>query len=127
MNLAGNLVRFTRVLRTAGIPIGTDKVLDAVRVLPIAGLEHRADCHATLSALFLTRREQQPLFDEAFARFWAPPQVLEREQALKLPKVAGPLSRPPRPVAIRRNARSFMSMQRGHRISFGSIRRSFPK
>ena len=92
---AGNLVRFTQVLRTAGIPIGTDKVLDAVRVLPIAGLERRGDCHATLSALFLTRREQQAVFDEAFARFWAPPEFVERELALRLPKVAGPLSQPP--------------------------------
>ena len=93
--LAGNIVRFTRILRTAGIPIGTDKVMDAVRVLPIAGIERRADCHATLSALFLTRREQQPVFDEAFARFWAPPEAVTREQVLKLPKVAGPLSQPP--------------------------------
>ena len=92
---AGNLVRFTQVLRTAGIPIGTDKVLDAVRVLPIAGLERRGDCHATLSALFLTRREQQPVFDEAFARFWAPPEFVERQLALRLPKVAGPLAQPP--------------------------------
>jgi len=92
---AGNLVRFTQVLRTAGIPIGTDKVLDAVRVLPIAGLERRGDCHATLSALFLTRHEQQPIFDEAFARFWSPAEFAEREQALRLPKVSGPLSPPP--------------------------------
>ena len=40
---------------------------------------------------------------------------------------AGPLSRPPSPVAMRRSARSFMSMQRGQRISFGSIRKSLPK
>ena len=40
---------------------------------------------------------------------------------------AGPFSRPPRPVAICRSARSFMSMARGHRISFGSIRSSLPK
>ena len=94
-HIASNLVRFARVLRTAGIPIGTDKVMDAVRVLPLAGLERRADCQATLSALFLTRHEQQPVFDEAFARFWSPPEFAEREQALKLPKVSGPLSQPP--------------------------------
>ena len=40
---------------------------------------------------------------------------------------AGPLSRPPRPVAMRRSARSFMSMQRGQMISFESSRRSLPK
>jgi uncharacterized protein with von Willebrand factor type A (vWA) domain len=87
--LAGNVVHFARVLRTAGIPIGTDKVMDAVRVLPEAGLERREDWHDTLAALFVTRREQQPLFDEAFERFWRDPAIEERVRALLLPKVEG--------------------------------------
>src|SRR6187455_1706594 len=92
--LAGNLLHFARILRVAGIPIGTDKVMDAVRILPIAGLERRADCHATLSALFLTRHEQQAVFDEAFARFWRDPALAEHAQSLQLPEVRGRLSRP---------------------------------
>jgi len=94
-HLAENVLRFARVLRFAGIPIGTDKVMDAVRVMPSAGLERRSDCHAALSALFLTRHEQQAVFDDAFARFWAPHALAEHEQALRLPKVAGPLAQPP--------------------------------
>ena len=31
MRLAENVLHFARVLRVAGIPIGTDKVMDAVR------------------------------------------------------------------------------------------------
>ena len=100
--LAGNLLHFARILRVAGIPIGTDKLMDAVHVLPIAGLERRQDCHATLSALFLTRHEQQAVFDEAFARFWTPSAAEEREQALRLPKASGPLAhRPVNPGRIR--------------------------
>ena len=57
MRLAENVLHFARVLRHAGIPIGTDKVIDAIRVLPHSGIERRADCHATLCALFLTRHE----------------------------------------------------------------------
>jgi uncharacterized protein len=87
--LAGNVVHFARVLRATGIPIGTDKVMDAVRVLPIAGLARRADWHDTLAALFLTRHEQQPLFDEAFERFWRDPGIEEKMRALLLPKVQG--------------------------------------
>jgi uncharacterized protein len=87
--LAENVLHFARVLRATGIPIGSDKVMDAVRVMPNAGLERRGDWHATLSALFLTRHEQQALFDEAFERFWRDPALEERMRALLLPKVQG--------------------------------------
>jgi len=94
LRLGENVLHFARVLRAAGIPIGTDKVMDAVKVLPTAGLERRADCHATLSALFLTRHEQQAAFDEAFARFWRDPALAEHAQALNLPEVRGRMSKP---------------------------------
>lgn len=87
--LAENVLHFARVLRASGIAIGTDKVMDAVRILPTSGLAHRADWHATLAALFLTRHEQQALFDEAFERFWRDPAIEERLRAMLLPKVQG--------------------------------------
>ncbi|MFZ3321609.1 MAG: VWA domain-containing protein [Usitatibacter sp.] len=89
MKLAENVVHFTRILRGAGIPIGSDKMMDAVRALPLTGLERREDWHATLSALFLTRHEQQAIFDEAFDRFWRDPALEEKMRALLLPKVEG--------------------------------------
>jgi len=87
--LAANVVHFARVLRASGIAIGTDKVMDAVRVLPVAGIARREDWHDTLGALFLTRHEQQALFDEAFERFWRDPGLEEKMRALLLPKVQG--------------------------------------
>lgn len=87
--LAENVVHFARVLRASGIPIGTDKVMDAVCVLPQAGLARREDWHDTLGALFITRHEQQALFDEAFERFWRDPAIEERVRAMLLPKVEG--------------------------------------
>ena len=89
MTLAANVMHFARVLRGAGLPIGTDKVLDAVRVLPETGIASRGDWHATLSTLFLTRHEQQPVFDEVFAHFWRDPALEERMRAALLPKVEG--------------------------------------
>ena len=86
-------MHFARVLRASGIPIGTDKVMDAVRALPVAGLERRGDWHATLAALFLTRHEQQALFDAAFERFWRDPALEERMRALLLPRVQGRVPR----------------------------------
>ena len=87
--LAPNVLHFARILRATGIPIGSDKVMDAIRVLPATGLARRADWHATLSALFLTRHEQQAIFDEAFASFWRDPALEERMRAMLLPKVQG--------------------------------------
>src|SRR5262249_35259771 len=43
----------------------------------------------TLAALFLDRREQFELFDQAFHIFWRDPRMLERVMALMLPKVYG--------------------------------------
>ena len=87
--LAENVVHFARVLRGAGLPVGTDRVMDAVRALPGAGIASRGDWHATLSTLFVTRHDQQPLFDEAFAAFWRDPAPEERLRALLLPQVRG--------------------------------------
>ena len=89
MRLAQNVVLFARVLRASGIPIGADKTVDAVRAMPLTGLERREDWHATLCALFLTRHEQQAIFDEAFDRFWRDPGLEERMRAALLPKVEG--------------------------------------
>jgi len=101
MILAENVMHFARVLRGAGLPIGTDKVLDAVRVLPEAGLASREDWHATLATLFLTRHEQQAVFDEVFARFWRDPALEERMRAALLPKVEG---RAPKSASVGRVA-----------------------
>jgi uncharacterized protein len=103
--LAGNVLHFARVLRAAGIPIGTDKVVDAMRALPMCGLARRADWHATLATLFLTRHEQQALFDEAFERFWRDPAIEERVRALLLPKVE---ARTPHPAAGGRLAEALL-------------------
>lgn len=82
-------MHFARVLRTAGLPVGPDKVIDAVRALEIAGVRRRDDFYWTLNAVFLDRREQQPVFDQAFHVFWRDPHLLDRVMQLLLPKVQG--------------------------------------
>jgi uncharacterized protein with von Willebrand factor type A (vWA) domain len=68
--LVAHVLHFARLLRRAGLPIGSDRVLWAVRALQVGGLERRSTCHAALSACLLDRPEQQPLFDQAFAWYW---------------------------------------------------------
>ena len=84
-----NLVNFTRLLRAAGMPIGPDRTRTAVEALQAIGLTHRADVHAALSAVLLTRHEQQPLFDAAFDAFWQDPKLFDRMLAALLPRISG--------------------------------------
>src|SRR6266581_1902819 len=91
--LAENVMHFARVLRAAGLPIGPDRVLDAVRALEVAGVERRDDFYWTLAAVFLDRREQFEIYDQAFHIFWRDPQLLERVMAMFLPQVYGRQSR----------------------------------
>ena len=104
MHLAENVMHFARGLRGAGIPVGPDRVIDALRALALTGIENRDDFYWTLASVFLDRREQFDLFDQAFAAFWRDPRLLERLMALKLPaaedaqarkpssRIAGPLA-----------------------------------
>ena len=94
-HLAANVMHFARVLRTAGLPVGQDRVQLALRALPLAGLNSRRDFHATLSACFLSGPEHRLLFDQAFHLFWRDPDLLGRVMAMLLPRVEGPAKTPP--------------------------------
>ncbi len=87
--LAENIVHFSRVLRSAGLAVGPDRVLDAIAAVEAVGLDRRSDVHAALSAVMLDRHEQQVLFDAAFEAFWRDPKLLEQMMYLLLPKISG--------------------------------------
>lgn len=91
--LAENILQFARVLRRAGLPIGTDKALAAVEAASCVGVARRDDLKAALAATLLDRIEQRALFDEAFAMFWRDPKLTERMMHALLPKVGGRLDR----------------------------------
>lgn len=87
--IAENIVHFARVLRSAGMSIGPDRVLAAMAAIEQVGLDRRDDVHAALSAVMLERHEQQVLFDAAFDAFWRDPKLLEQLMYLLLPKISG--------------------------------------
>ncbi len=87
--LAENVMHFARVLRTAGMPVGTHQVLAALDALAVAGLGRREDFYWTLASVFVARRDQRELFDQAFHMFWRDPDLLGRIMQLMLPKIAG--------------------------------------
>jgi hypothetical protein len=99
--LADNITHFARVLRHAGMPVGPDRVLRAIEAVELVGLDRRDDVHAALSAVMLSRHEQQALFDAAFATFWRDPKLLERLMYLMLPKIQGRGDKPRTPRSNR--------------------------
>ena len=63
-------MHFARLLRSAGLAIGSDRVQTALAALQVAGLERRCDLHAVLGACLIDRIEHRALFDQAFGLFW---------------------------------------------------------
>jgi uncharacterized protein with von Willebrand factor type A (vWA) domain len=101
-HLAANVMHFGRVLRDAGLPLGTDRIALALQALQVAGLESRRDFHDTLAACFVDRAEHRELFDQAFALFWRNPDLAGRMMALLLPKVQAKENTTPPPPENRR-------------------------
>lgn len=91
--LAANLMRFGRVLRAAGLPVGPGRIIDATQAAVTVGVGSRADFYWALHAVFVDRREQHALFDQAFHIFWKDPKLLERMMGLL--QQAGPGDAPP--------------------------------
>jgi len=83
--IAANIMHFARVLRAAGLPIGPGKVIDAINAVSASGIGRRDDFYWTLHAVFVNRRDQRELFDQAFHVFWKNPQILERMMSMALP------------------------------------------
>jgi uncharacterized protein with von Willebrand factor type A (vWA) domain len=86
--LAENVVHFARVLRAAGVPVGTDRVLLSLRALKVAGIGSRADFHAVLAACLIDRAQHRRLFEQAFHIFWKDPDLLGQMLRLLLPQVS---------------------------------------
>jgi uncharacterized protein with von Willebrand factor type A (vWA) domain len=86
--LAENVVHFARVLRAAGVPVGTDRVLLALAALKVAGIESRADFRAVLASCLIDRAQHRLLFEQAFHIFWKDPDLLGQMLRLLLPQVS---------------------------------------
>jgi len=86
--LADNLVYFSRVLRRAGLKTGPAAAVDAIAAIDAIGIGSREEFHAALSAIFVKRHEDQPVFDEAFKLFWKSRDLVGKMIAMMSPKAA---------------------------------------
>ena len=73
VDLLPRLAAFARLLHDAGLEAGPGRLADATRALAVVDLRREADFRETLRANFVTRREENALFDAAFDLFWSPP------------------------------------------------------
>jgi uncharacterized protein with von Willebrand factor type A (vWA) domain len=88
--LATNIVHFARTLRTAGLRVGPGQVLRAIEAVEAAGLQKRDDFYWTLHSVFVNRRDQREIFDQAFHVYWRNPRLLEKMMEMLLPQVGVP-------------------------------------
>ena len=68
-----NLLRFVEMLRRLGLDVGSGNVLDLVRALAHVEIGRRGEFYQTARSIFVHRKQDIPLFDEAFQVFWRKP------------------------------------------------------
>jgi hypothetical protein len=91
--LVANCVLFGRLLRRAGLPVDPEQTRMFVQVAALLGLDRKADVRAAGRVVYVRRREDRPVFDQAFDLFWrrrAPEGALGRQ----LPRIRQSSRRP---------------------------------
>lgn len=78
------------MLRELGIPVRIDQIRDALLAVGLVGLERRDDFYHALRSLMVSRGEEIPLFNLAFAHYWLQAGSAESSQPAPVP-----LGRPP--------------------------------
>ena len=68
-----NLLRFAEVLRRLGLDAGPASVLEMVRATEHIHIGRRAEFYQAARSIFVHRRQDLPIFDEAFQVFWRKP------------------------------------------------------
>jgi hypothetical protein len=87
--LADNITHFARALRKAGLKLGPNRVIDAIRAVQASGFTERADFYWTLHACFVSRPEDRTVFEQVFRLYWRDPRFLDQMMSLMLPQVKG--------------------------------------
>lgn len=86
--LPENILYFARTLRGAGMRVGPSAVVEAVRAVSVAGISSREDFYWVLHSVFVKRREDHPVFDEAFRLFWRSRELVEKMLQMFSPMAA---------------------------------------
>ncbi len=80
--LAANLLAFGRLLRRAGLPVGTSEAFAAAEALSLIDIGDRRQVHAALRGVMVHRHEHFEIFDQAFLLFWRDPEAARNAAAM---------------------------------------------
>src|SRR4029077_11131853 len=92
VDLLPRLGAFARLLHAAGLEAGPRRLTDATRALAFVDLKQQYDFRNALRAVFVSRREDIPIFEAAFDIFWAPPDPRARAGVIPVRSRSLPLS-----------------------------------
>jgi uncharacterized protein with von Willebrand factor type A (vWA) domain len=70
--LLARIVDFARLLWELGMDVGPGRVVEVAESLPLIDVTHRDEFYTFLKVILVSKHEQEPLFDQAFAYFWRP-------------------------------------------------------
>lgn len=113
--IADNIVYFARTLRKAGMRVGPASVVEAIDAVLAAGIGTRDDFYWTLHAVLVKRREDRPVFDEAFRLFWRSRELIEKMLAMFSPVAPDTREREKQRAAESRVANALFSGQENRR------------
>jgi uncharacterized protein len=68
--LLARIVDFTRFLWELGLDVGPGRVVEVAETLPYINVGRRTEFYTFLKVHLVSKHEQQPIFDQAFAYFW---------------------------------------------------------
>ncbi len=102
-----NILYFGRLLRASGLPVGPEKIVLATRAVLAAGIDSPKILYWALHAVFVNRRSEHDIFNQAFLMFWKDPGYLAQMMSLMLPAQPSP-DAPPDKALSRRLADSLM-------------------
>jgi len=82
-----NIMLFVRLLRAIGLKLGSASMLEAIDAAKTVGVADKDFLYHALVSCLIKRREDKPLFDQAFYLFWQNPKFHERIRDLILPRI----------------------------------------
>ncbi len=103
--LLHNLLLFGRVLRGLGLDVNPGRMIDLVTAIAFISIGRKADFYHAARSLLIHRREDIPLFDQAFEVFWRKPsgiptsldlRAMGERRRFRRPQFAAPIHEQPR-------------------------------
>lgn len=83
--IAQNILFFARLLRASGMHVGPDKVVLGTEAVIAAGIRDQRTLYWALHAVFVNRRADRELFNQAFVMFWRDPGYINQMLSLMVP------------------------------------------